>query len=337
MKKCISLIIVSLSILMLVSCGSKSIDSNSSPASEQTKQESSNSSQPIESPQNNKKTVEEWKGGKEAGYLCKSEEYDENGELIKATEYSKEGTVLSTEEWEINSETYEKTSIKKEYKSLSGDVTFFQSKKINSDNKMVEQITDDPTGMLMVKYRVVFEFNGEGNKAKETEYDKEGNVVETIEYQYDSNNNMTASLRNGQIYTEWKYDYDENNNILNKWKKRSIDNDFELVEKFEYAAEGYLFKKVEYINSGQRVTYTYNQNGILIDEYGYPHSDDTLIHKIYNEESGKIEKETETTNHTKTTDYIYNDEGDLIKKTWYDDWDGGSSGLTEYVVTYWNR
>lgn len=372
MKKVITILIA----MLLLLSGCNSAHSNQTEIAngetaqllaDQTDTHSESATEFLTEPTKSKKTVETWIGGKESGYLSKLEEYDENGEIIKSTSYTKDGNTASTEEWIRESDSSGKTITKSNFKNGSLVEKLFT--KYDTDNNVIENSTFDSEGSIKESEKFeydtdgkkksrtlyknygyfgettieyTYEYNTNGLLAKETSqeknynYQREESITNSVEeYEYDSQGNLIKTIKNGRFGDEYKYEYDKNNNILKTWRKITQDGDFNLIAEYEYSMEGILQQKITYNSDGLSVTYTYNEDGTLIDEYGWPSFADETIHKYYNEK-GLLIKNTGTTNHTKTTTYEYNEYDDLIKKYWYDDWDGGSSGLTEYVIIYWN-
>lgn len=282
-----------------------------------------------------KKTVETWTGGTIDGYLSLLEEYDENGKIIKRINYHKDNSISSSVEWIRENDSFSNTVTENE-KDSEGEITFTTIYKYDASGNLIELIHDDPEERIMTTtYRTIKEYDSDGKISKETVYDKNGNISYSYEYEYDSQGNLIKSLRNGKIDDEWKYEYNESGQIVEKWKKITQDSEFKLIEAYSYTPEGYMKQKIKYNSDGLSVTYTYNEDGTLIDEYGWPSFSDETVHKKYNEK-GLLLEESYTTNHTKKTTYAYDENENLIREDWYDDWDGGSSGLTEYAITYWN-
>lgn len=341
-------------------------DNDTSVASD--KKSGSNKEEPTEAAKS-KKTIETWAGGVDNGYISKIEEFDINNEPTKTMKYNKQNkTMVTTFLWERQDTTNGKSVTEIEY-NLDGSQKSKTVEKYNLDNRIIQKDTykSDDT----ISESETYEYNSDGKILKKSlhkdfgefgeettdfsyEYNAKNLLVKEIStitninyqgsesnsssikvYEYDTYDNKVKELYNDNISSEWKYDYDENGKIISKWEKDSSDNDFRLIEKYEYKQDGTLYQKIKYNSDGLSVTYIYNEKEVLIEEYGNPSSADESMHKYYNDK-GLIIKETGTTNHTKTTTYEYNENDDMIKKTISDDWDGGSSNLTEYVITYWN-
>lgn len=332
MKRLLSTMLVIIICLSVTGCSfnmSESGSSGSSDTNNSTTVSSVNTETPTESVKI-KKSVEEWFGGKETGYVSHLTEYDENGKVIKITDYAKEpaGDIRQTQEYK-REETSTGSTVTETVVDYLKNKTTTTVTNYNKDGKMTEEYEYDENGNCTFKQ--VLEYDSSGKKIRLTVDEKR-----ITEYEYDEHDNLIKEVYNGSVQAEYQYKYDEKGNILEKSKKNDSSGNFELKETYEYASDGYLYKKIKHIKPGQTVTYTYNEKGILIDEYGCPDSPDTTVHKSYNENNGRLEKETASTNHTKTTNYEYNEEGDLIKESSYDNWDGGSTFSKDYVITYWN-
>ena len=350
MKKVLSIICAVTLIGLLVGC-SNSNNSNTSqytaPTSEYTSksmqsltESSINRSDTVSSanaknvelaePVKVKKSVEKWFGGKETGYISMLTEYDENGKESKITTYTgPKGGIRVTQEYKRD-KTSTGTIVTETDIHYDTNKTYTTVRYYNKEGKNTEEYHYDENGKCTFKQ--VQEYDSSGKKIRLTMDDKD-----IYEYEYDGHDNLLKEIRKGKIYIEYQYKYDDNGNILEKsQKKYNSSRVFELIETNKYAPEGYLYKKIKYIEPNRTVIFTYNEKGILIDENGRPDFSDTTVHKIYNENNGRLEKKITSTNHTATTNYEYNKEGDLIKETTYDDWDKGSTTTNDYVITYWN-
>ncbi len=177
-----------------------------------------------------------------------------------------------------------------------------------------------------------------------------GTTIETIQYQYDSNQNLISKTKEiiGTATINESYTYDSNNFLIRYQKTYS--NGFNQESLYTNDENGRLISE-EFYNFGTYATtylYSYDPSGNLISKesfnqelntysqfFEYIYNDDLLVEENWYESNGGSLQSSRTyeynsddllileslylTNSTQTIEYTYNDSGQLIFRNSYDD------------------
>lgn len=166
---------------------------------------------------------------------------------------------------------------------------------------------------LEAKYSYEFEYNGDGKKIKELQYDAEdGELIGEIFFEYDADGNLIKGegIDIGISYTI-TYEYDEDSNVI---------------------VENIIYKGL----SERTITYKYDMDGKRIAGYEEGivymgmNASITVTDDATGETIGDTTEHTSTTEYTHTIDYAYeyNADGKLVKKVW--NWSDGTVATTGY-------
>ncbi len=224
-------------------------------------------------------------------------EYDANNNIIKITNSSEDGSSYETREFKYNT---------------SGLIT----------EEKIEQVRG---GQVWFGYRTVYEYDTDGNKIKETNYDEDGapDGYNTFEYANGNCIKTTNYERDGAkaYYSIYEYAGD----VLVKESHFSREGSLDTY--FEYTEEGLLIKEYSYFENGIAVRgteYTYDSNGNLIKafnieentsfEFQYDSKENLVKGFVYLNGNKVATAEYTYTDNACTNSKIYSGNGSVIKE-----------------------
>lgn len=148
-------------------------------------------------------------------------EYDQDGNKTKMSQYDDRGNVLVTFSYEND----DKGNAVKEITSYSDDSLMEQSKTMEYDDDRLTKVIHGDNSYYS------YEYDKKGNQLKELYYTAGGELVRTYENIYDKNGNLVKTAfvsadgtiesystyeYNSKGETTFSYDYDENGKLINK-------------------------------------------------------------------------------------------------------------------------
>ncbi len=252
-------------------------------------------------------------------------QYDENGRLNTVTEYVR-GFM---EETRIHEYIYENGELIRMDTFRNGELAsvrdFADGKLIKSSSTAYTDYTEysyNEKGLLKRKYSYSREYSGESPE------------ISYIDYEYDSNGNLTSEISYfiSEFDYHYEYSYDENNNV---------------TEMRYYDEDGVMYSNIVYeYNNGKCVSRKEYNRGALEDEHRYfydSHGDlirldmvgsnddgtdykDSYIYEYVYDEKGQLLSETSVYDGRYTTKaYVYDSYGNIVLK---------SEPAPQYIFTY---
>lgn len=159
---------------------------------------------------NNKEVVRKLLNDRSSGELKTELKYDSENRLIKSINYSKDGIVISTQNYEYDGEL------------------------------LIKSITKDADGRQISE--IIFEYDSNGYLIKETQSSIQGNNI--ITYKYDANGNL-IEIKDKQSRRELKYD-SKGNLIEDKMFLSDGTRQFRIT--FSYYPNGLQKEEIRYSN-----------------------------------------------------------------------------------------
>ena len=174
---------------------------------------------------------------------------------------------------------------------------------------------------------------------EERALDYKGDILHTNKYYYDSKSQLTKKENvssDNSINGTWTYEYDENGNKIKETKKSGTMGNSVTI--FKYLGKQLIEEETttESIGKEERITYKYNDKGLLIEKKSkqfYFNTTITLTYS-YNDSDKLVQLDEKSSNgvSSKTT-YQYNDKGLLVSDIWKSSL-SNSSNKTRYIVEF---
>lgn len=171
-------------------------------------------------------------------------EYDENGRLVKQTEYNK-GEIFQS--WDYK---YDGDSIQKSesyfYNGASTEPSMIDKYEYDEKGNVTKEASYKMDGSLIIENKSEYEYDNEGNILSKTTTDSAGGEYKEV-YQYADDGkvaSMTHSHQDGGVMTE------------------------DRKEEYEYDENGYLVKEIHYLDGEKRTisTFEYDEYGNVLKE-----------------------------------------------------------------------
>lgn len=170
-------------------------------------------------------------------------------------------------------------------------------------------------------------------------YDKDGNVLDAAVFQYADTCAVATNYNpdSSDPYYYHEYTWDENGNIVKRYTEEHVEGDALAPRTtYTYDENGKLLESVEDYGSGTSTyTYTYDEEGRLLSEVCDHIFDFTGVREYTYNENGTIATETSKDwegNGTGTSTYVYDESGqNVIEIDWVSD---ASSWSTTYSYTF---
>ena len=189
--------------------------------------------------------------------------------------------------------------------------------------------------------RSEYSYDEYGKKTSEDKYNSEGNLIDTISYEYDESENLIREV--GENSSTIEYIYDDVGNMVethynvgsdNEWSQTFVYDDFgnqikrndpngRRVE-FIYDANGKIIRRIDYTSDGEedsRQEYGYDQTGNQISEQWYWNgSAGMLVLSSYNEKNQLVQVSYCNSKGTvaEYETYEYDENGNLTNSTYFD-------------------
>jgi len=174
---------------------------------------------------------------------------------------------------------------------------------------------------------------------EERALDYKGDVLHTTKYYYNSKSQLTKKenvASDNSVDGTWTYEYDESGNKIKETKKSGTMGNSVTI--FKYLGKQLIEEETttESIGKEEKITYKYNDKGLLIEKKTkqfYFNTTITLTYS-YNVSDKLVQLDEKSSNgvSSKTT-YQYNDKGLLVSDIWKSSL-GKTSNKTRYIVEF---
>lgn len=174
---------------------------------------------------------------------------------------------------------------------------------------------------------------------EERALDYKGDVLRTTKYYYNSKSQLTKKenvASDNSVDGTWTYEYDESGNKIKETKKSGTMGNSVTI--FKYLGKQLIEEETttESIGKEEKITYKYNDKGLLIEKKTkqfYFNTTITLTYS-YNVSDKLVQLDEKSSNgvSSKTT-YQYNDKGLLVSDIWKSSL-GKTSNKTRYKVEF---
>jgi YD repeat-containing protein len=174
---------------------------------------------------------------------------------------------------------------------------------------------------------------------EERALDYKGDVLHTTKYYYNSKSQLTKKgnvASDNSVDGTWTYEYDESGNKIKETKKSGTMGNSVTI--FKYLGKQLIEEETttESIGKEEKITYKYNDKGLLIEKKTkqfYFNTTTTLTYS-YNVSDKLVQLDEKSSNgvSSKTT-YQYNDKGLLVSDIWKSSL-GKTSNKTRYIVEF---
>lgn len=174
---------------------------------------------------------------------------------------------------------------------------------------------------------------------EERALDYKGDVLHTNKYSYNSKSQLTKKENvssDNTVDGTWTYEFDESGNKIKETKKSGTMGNSVTI--FKYLGKQLIEEETttESIGKEEKITYKYNDKGLLIEKKTkqfYFNTTITLTYS-YNESDKLVQLDEKSSNgvSSKTT-YQYNDKGLLVSDIWKSSL-SKTSNKTRYIIEF---
>ena len=193
----------------------------------------------------------------------------------------------------------------------------------------VGKVEESSTTIIIEEYSYEMEFNKQGNVVAYREFDKNGNLCTSFEYEYHTKSDCVEmrELKNGELRctTEWKYNSE---GVCVEEKLYGLDTDMDRVfwSVSRYDSEGKIVEIVFYDEDNwpdSRQIYHYDSEGRREEMLVYDENDQLEYRTTYSYDSeGRLVEEMlvydENDQLAYRTTYSYDSEGRLVEESIFD-------------------
>lgn len=200
-----------------------------------------------------------------------------------------------------------------------------------------KKVLRDKTGM---------QYDKEGNKVKEINFDNAGQVTSVCESKYDQNNREISLVGydgEGKMKSKDTYEYDDRGDLVEEisyysWRGRP-DTDTDKYA-YKYDENNNKVGKVSLVDSKEirKEEYRYDEKGNLAEEINYNHTgEEVFLRHLYGYDDKGNETSAITYDGEEVTEdnlrwvftYSYDDKGNLVSRLWIFVKDG-EAGINKY-------